>query len=260
MRNVYAGEEYKINKEVSSKKKLFLVTDPEKEIDYWVLRYVALPRTVNTPEESAAVFDGQLSRKEWASQLSSGKYTWVLMYDTSEKMEAQYGDMLSEALQARHLYTYTKKTKSLTVVEDTLVDYLCRLLDQDCTILIAAKDDAGYGLTEQEQVLLRCLGAGLQVKGQYRAAYCAVLANGASLAEDLSPDRLDAEGELPGGHHYEMSSAGFETGNIGSIRIDGVEYSKNLRGLNIVVYDNVSQQVVDSVNFDTHQVGEPAKR
>ena len=29
------------------------------------------------------------------------------------------------------------------------------------------------------------------------------------------------------------------------------DYSKNKRGLNIVVYDNVLKKIVDSVNFDT---------
>jgi len=41
-------------------------------------------------------------------------------------------------------------------------------------------------------------------------------------------------------------------GNYCSIRIDGVEYAKNRRGLNIVVYDNRAGEVVDSVAFDTH--------
>ena len=50
---------------------------------------------------------------------------------------------------------------------------------------------------------------------------------------------------------YTISSAGYQVGNTSSIIVNGVEYSKNMRGLNIVVYDNQLKQVTDSVAFDT---------
>ncbi len=50
---------------------------------------------------------------------------------------------------------------------------------------------------------------------------------------------------------YTIVSAGFECGDYSSIIIDGVEYSRNNRGLNIVVYNNETGQVIDTVCFDT---------
>lgn len=63
-----------------------------------------------------------------------------------------------------------------------------------------------------------------------------------------------------GRSYYEISSAGYENGNTCSIRIDGTEYAKNMRGINIVVYNHVTKTVVDSVCFDTHTKGAEAQR
>ena len=46
-------------------------------------------------------------------------------------------------------------------------------------------------------------------------------------------------------------SAGFSSGNTSEIQVDGVEYSKQKRGLNIVLYHKLTGQVVESVQFDT---------
>ena len=59
---------------------------------------------------------------------------------------------------------------------------------------------------------------------------------------------------------YLTFDAGYENGNTCSIRIDGTEYAKNMRGINIVVYNHVTKTVVDSVCFDTHTKGAKAQR
>lgn len=48
-----------------------------------------------------------------------------------------------------------------------------------------------------------------------------------------------------------MTSAGYSAGNKSSIVINGKEYSKNKRGLNIVVYDKTKDEVISSRIFDT---------
>ena len=55
-------------------------------------------------------------------------------------------------------------------------------------------------------------------------------------------------------------SAGALAGNNSSILIDGVEYSKNLRGLNIVVFSNDKESVIDSFNVDTFKENMPVYR
>lgn len=44
----------------------------------------------------------------------------------------------------------------------------------------------------------------------------------------------------------------WNNGNWSEIKINGIDYSVNARGLNIVVFDKQSRILVDSVAFDTH--------
>ena len=49
-----------------------------------------------------------------------------------------------------------------------------------------------------------------------------------------------------------MSSKTYTKGNLSEIKIGSKDYSKNKRGLNIVIYDNQKEEIIDSVSFDTH--------
>ena len=49
-----------------------------------------------------------------------------------------------------------------------------------------------------------------------------------------------------------ISSQTLNSGNNSIVQIGGENYSKNMRGFNIVVFDAKSEKVIDSVNFDTH--------
>ena len=48
------------------------------------------------------------------------------------------------------------------------------------------------------------------------------------------------------------NSQTFRNGNRGDIKINGVNFSTNIRGVNIVVYDTDEATVIDSVGFDSH--------
>ena len=61
---------------------------------------------------------------------------------------------------------------------------------------------------------------------------------------------MSCDGEIYG-IHYSIVSAGYLVGNRSSIGIDGTEYSKNVRGMNIVVYDLKEKRVMESISFDT---------
>ena len=84
-----------------------------------------------------------------------------------------------------------------------------------------------------------------------RSSFYAVISPGSVVEEIGSQTVLSHEG-MVGDVPYTISSAGYQVGNTSSIVIDGVEYSKNRRGLNIVVYDNSLKQVTDAVCFDTY--------
>lgn len=71
------------------------------------------------------------------------------------------------------------------------------------------------------------------------------------MIEAASKETLTAIGSFRNGRSvYKIVSQGYYAGKSASIEIDGREYSKNGRGFNIVVYDNVTMKVIDQVRFD----------
>jgi len=132
-----------------------------------------------------------------------------------------------------------------------LHEYLLSLAGQDVTIFIAAKDEATNALTPVICEDLAALGIRTDLRGRRRNSFYAVVSADGVAEEIGSQAVLSREGTV-GGAAYAIESAGYQVGNYCSIRIDGVEYAKNRRGLNIVVYDNRAGEVVDSVAFDTH--------
>ena len=70
--------------------------------------------------------------------------------------------------------------------------------------------------------------------------------------ENLSYRYESLEGNLS----IAVVSETWRNGNKGDIRINDVQCSVNIRGVNIVIYDTVTRHVVDSVGYDSHESGE----
>lgn len=128
------------------------------------------------------------------------------------------------------------------------------------TAIISAKDDAFNGLDEELRDKLKKLGlqSDLTLENAYRHSLIGVWQDGRLAYEQLSEgiddpqrDLLEYRGFLPDGMKCYVKSGGWFSGNISDITIDGVQYSKNDRGLNIVIYDSHDGRVVDSIVFDT---------
>lgn len=130
---------------------------------------------------------------------------------------------------------------------------------KDCSLLFAVKDDAGKRMTVDILSGLRKLGLTQDLTGQYRAAYCAVITGG-EVEEELDHKPLKMNGKLHDGVKYRLMSAGFDTGNRVSIRVDNEEYAADYRGLNLVVYDHKTQTVIDSLSIDTGEDGDIKRR
>lgn len=142
--------------------------------------------------------------------------------------------------------------KDCTLPHETDINkYLSMLADTRYTIFISIKDEATENLTAEITQSLNNLGLKTDLTGKYRNSYFAIVSpNG--IQEEISEAKLEAEGMLRNGlSNYSIVSAGYKCGNVSSIKIDGVEYSVNSRGLNIVVYNNESHRVIDTVCFDT---------
>ena len=132
-----------------------------------------------------------------------------------------------------------------------LHEYFQSLKGKNITVFISAKDEAASALTPPLLQDLKGLGIKTDLQGRVRSSFYAVISPGSVVEEIGSQTVLSHEG-MVGDVPYTISSAGYQVGNTSSIVIDGVEYSKNRRGLNVVVYDNSLKQVTDAVCFDTY--------
>ncbi len=118
-------------------------------------------------------------------------------------------------------------------------------------ILLAVKDEGSKGLTKDFVAGMQALGLNFPLEGAYQSSYIAAIKDGEILQEELSTEMISCQiqtGELMA----EMVSAGYEKGNIASIKINGTEYAINQRGLNIVIYDTEENIIVDSLCIDTY--------
>ncbi|WP_058485665.1 O-antigen ligase family protein [Defluviitalea phaphyphila] len=142
----------------------------------------------------------------------------------------------------------------------SLIDYLNQIKDNQL-VLISIKDEGTVGLIPEVTNEMGKLGLESLLKGKYRYSYLAIggkmdkidsieLLDNTML--ELKLDKGSKLGDIIIPFNLYMKSAGFTTGNISSIVIDGKEYSQNQRGMNIVVYDLEKNKVVDSTYFDTY--------
>lgn len=135
---------------------------------------------------------------------------------------------------------------------DNINDYLTYIDSKQYSVFIAVKDDASNALNQEACSSLLNLGLIESLKDQFRSSYIAVIDQGTVMYENIDNKKITTYGELSDGTCYSVVSAGAEYGNYCSIIIDGMEYAVNARGLNIVVYDNNTGSVADSVSFDTY--------
>lgn len=142
--------------------------------------------------------------------------------------------------------------------------YLESINSERYSILMAVRDEASSALNEEIVHSLKQLGLQQTPAGKYRASYIAVTDQGKLILEHIteaeSGEMLQESGVLADGADFTLQSGGGMAGNNASIIVNGTEYAINSRGINIVVYDNVIHEVIDSVAFDTYAAEMPATR
>lgn len=161
--------------------------------------------------------------------------------------------------ETRQYYQEIKDIYSLPRETD-IFRYLKKLKSDRYSVFIAVKDEASSGLNPQIVDAMRDLGFAFELEGKYRYSYIAVRTDGEQY-EEFSTQAISRKGTFRKGRiSYSITSSGYDCGNTASINLSGAEYSKNQRGMNIVVYDNITKMYVDSVCFDTFDVQAPALR
>jgi hypothetical protein len=147
--------------------------------------------------------------------------------------------------------------------ERNIYQYLDLINDPRFTIFIAVKDECAVNMNNAIMSGLQALGLKEDLRDKIQQSYITIIEGEQVIYETLAPDKTTAlknAGVLKNGTAYSLHSASLPSGNKASIIIDEFEYAVNWRGLNIVVYDNDTGRVVDSVAFDTWSRGLEAHR
>lgn len=144
----------------------------------------------------------------------------------------------------------TSKLKEKTNLNDYL-RYLRSTNSKDIIIVVAAKDEASRQYPKYK-TNLHYLGTKLDFTKKGRWSYLAILdADSNNYIEEMSQKRLDKELKL-NDTVFTLSSAGYTEGNVAIIKINGIDYSKNRRGLNIVVLNKNTGEILDSCYADAY--------
>ena len=124
---------------------------------------------------------------------------------------------------------------------------------KDLTIFISGKGDVTAGLNSKDLEQLQQLGCKTVLGSEHQEnSYLAVISGGKLVYENVNKDAIAYQYTLQNGTIANLSSNGDSAEAAAAINIDNKNYAINSAGLNIVVYDNQSGCVVDSVAFNTH--------
>ena len=128
--------------------------------------------------------------------------------------------------------------------------YINNIQDPNHVIVLSVKDEAANALDADMQQALHGLGLSETLAEQYFYSYAAIIDGYDIVFEELSPEGISHEQNVAGTDIF-VHSAGQEVGNASSIMLDGKEYSRGQRGINIVIFDRATGKIVDNVAFDT---------
>ena len=129
-------------------------------------------------------------------------------------------------------------------------------------VVISVKDTVGMAVTKElAKKVQTSLGCRFDLQGKHWKAYLAVIHRGKVLDEQLSIGNESIEFiRSVEGLEVSVFSSTYGKENVSQILLDGVDYSRNQRGLNLVVYEWDARRVCDAVCFDTHMLGYPCTR
>ena len=153
-----------------------------------------------------------------------------------------------------------KKFRDVLCNTDDIVAYLELLLivSKKCTVILSVRDTPGNNLLKDILERIYALGFTNFSKELWRM-YIGFIDAGQVLCNQAgeAPEKpVFFQCQTPGNtDEFKITSKAWRQGNLAEIIINGVDFSTNLRGINLVVYDREKHEVWDSVGFDGHDFG-----
>lgn len=142
--------------------------------------------------------------------------------------------------------------ENVLVQTETFNQYWNLLGDtENCIIFITCRDECSAGLDDKNVAAMNKLGL-QDLRNHFRESYIAIIDNGSVVEERLESDAISLTYFYQDTEFY-LSSGGGAEGIYQSILVNGKEVSKCSRGLNIVVWDKQTNEMMDSVAFDTFE-------
>ena len=177
---------------------------------------------------------------DYIGQYLIDNYDIDVLYNYKYQHDFPVYDKFMEVADLESSYTLTEYLESFEKVKNRTV------------MLISAKDDMMTGLQDDDKNLLKSLGLQTDFSSlNYSDSFLAVIDEGKVVYECKSNHQQEYDYRV--GHaKVHLSSGGYLDGNRSEIQVDGVEKSRNCRGLNFVLIDKESGIVIDRMNIDTY--------
>ena len=137
------------------------------------------------------------------------------------------------------------------------LDTLLNMEKEGTVILISAEGGAGSCLSDTSQNFLTALGGNINLKDYEEYGYYLVLDDGKMIEEDKNQNKCKTKGTMEDGTTFRIASAGTDSSAESSIKINDDEKIQGGQGMNIVVYNKATEEVLSSVFFDTHNEENP---
>lgn len=150
------------------------------------------------------------------------------------------------------LSTENKQDKNKNLrSEENFLNYMYRLKEgENFTAIISARGDVTGGFNDGALTAIKELGLEKLLTADVNERYIAIIEGGKVVREEVSKDRIDTGVIDVLGFKTQIVSAANES----IIKMGTKNYSRNERGMNIVVLDNTTKSIVDKVRFKTYYV------
>lgn len=123
-------------------------------------------------------------------------------------------------------------------------------------IIISIRDEGSDAWNSLLEASMHRLGIKSTFFGQEQNSFVGIIDAGESIFEKWDDHQITVNADFllnnTNSVSLSVSSAGLMCGNISSIMVNNTEYSLNNRGLNIVVIDKLTCNVISSVSIDSH--------